>query len=118
MTKASSVEEREHSIVLVDVQHDRSKIIIHSFKPGLFPWQCPSAEDGFKVHPPSLDLVQVVQVFVKVSKAGLPERCLVSKSLKVGGVFEGLKKALVVSNLVNTRRVHVRFKRHKTLRVL
>ena len=106
MTQASSVEKREHSAVFVDVQHDRSVVIVHSFESGLFPWQRPSAEDGFKVHPSSLDLVQVVQVFVEVGKTGLPEGCLVSKSFKVGGVFEGLKKALVVSNLVHINTVH------------
>lgn len=106
MTQASSVEKREHSAVFVDVQHDSSEIIVHSFESGLFPWQCPSAKDGFKVHPSTLDLVQVVKVFVKVGKTGLPERCLVSKSFKVGGVFEGLKKALVVSDLVHINTVY------------
>lgn len=42
-----------------------------------------------------------MEILVQFGQPCLPESCLVSKSLKVRGVLEGLKKTLVVPNLVD-----------------
>ena len=98
------MDEGENTAVFVNVEHDRSEVVIDSLETSLFPRQRSTAKYGFKVHPSTLDLVQVVKVFVEVCKPRLPESCLVSKSFKVGRVLERLEQTLVVSDLINEQR--------------
>lgn len=75
-------------------------VIIHSLKSSLLLGKSPSSKDWFKVHPLPLDLVQVVQVLVKISQSLLPHRGLVLKALIVWRILQRLQQALIVTNLI------------------
>ena len=75
------------------------EVNINSLEPGLFSGQSSVAEDGLEVDPPSLDLVEVLEMVVQLCQPPLPQSRLVSKPRKVGGVFQRLQQTLVVPHL-------------------
>ena len=79
------------------------EIIIYPLEASLLLRQRSSAKDRFQVNPLALNLVHVVQILVQVSKTLLPDGGFVCESLVVRGIFQGLEKTLVVSNLQRSR---------------
>ena len=77
------------------------EIIVYPPEAALLLGEGSPAKDGLQVDPLALDLVQVLQVLVKVCQSLLPDGGLVRKALVVGRVLQGLQETLVITNLEN-----------------
>ena len=75
------------------------EIVINSFESILFPWQRPSSENRFQIHPLPLDLVQIVHVLIQVCKTRLPDGGFIRKASIIRRVLQRLKETLIVANL-------------------
>jgi hypothetical protein len=75
------------------------EVVIHPLESSLLLGQSPTSKDGLKVDPLPLDLVEIVEVFIKIGQPLLPDGSLVLEALVVGRILQGLQQALVVTNL-------------------